>query len=448
MGIVAAFAVPHPPLIVPAVGRGKERGIQATVDAYEEVARRIAALAPETIVVSSPHAPRFRDCFYVSEGERLRGDMAQFAAPEAVLDAEYDGALQLSIAQLAAAAGVPVCGYPPEDAQMDHATFVPLWFVRELLPACKVVRVGLSGLSADLHRRLGRCIAQAASELDRRVVYVASGDLSHKLEADGPYGFAPEGPVFDSACTRMLGEGDFDGLFAFDPSLLAGAAECGLGSFQMMTGALEGLDCSHELLSYEGPFGVGYGVAAFEVRAEDAVDPYVALARASVEHFVRTGTELPLPERLPADMISQRAGAFVSLHERGDLRGCIGTIGPVTESVAHEVVRNGIAACSQDPRFPAVMPDELDTLSYSVDVLAPPESVASPAELDTRRFGVIVTQGRKRGLLLPNLDGIDTVEQQLSIAKQKAGISPFDDDVQLERFEVVRHDKGGEARLD
>lgn len=446
MGIAAAFAVPHPPLIVPAVGRGNERGIQATRDAYEEVARRVAALRPDTLVVSSPHAPLFRDRFYVSEGAALRGDMRQFGAPEAALEAAYDVELQAAIARLADATGVPVGGYPPEDALMDHATFVPLWFLRQLLPACKVVRVGLSGLPAEEHRELGRCIAEAATELDRRVVYIASGDLSHKLTAEGPYGFAPEGPVFDERCTALLAAGDLAGLFAFDDALLRGAAECGLGSFQIMAGALDGLTCTAELLSYEGPFGVGYAVAAFQV--EDAIDPFVALARASVEHFVRTGAELPLPDDLPSDMTEHRAGVFVSLHEGGELRGCIGTIGPVTESIAREVVRNGIAACSQDPRFPAVLPDELDALSYSVDVLAPAEPIASSAELDVKRYGVIVTQGFKRSLLLPNLEGISTVEQQLAIAKQKAGISPADDDVQLERFEVVRHDRGGEARLD
>ena len=136
---------------------------------------------------------------------------------------------------------------------------------------------------------------------------------------------------------------------------------------------------------------------------------------------------------------------FVSLHEDGELRGCIGTISPVTGSVADEIVRNGVAAASEDPRFPPVRPDELDALAYSVDVLFPPEPVDSPAELDPVRYGVIVAKGYRRGLLLPNLEGVDTVEQQLSIAKRKAGIDPADDDVRLERFEVVRHDRGGGA---
>jgi len=176
------------------------------------------------------------------------------------------------------------------------------------------------------------------------------------------------------------------------------------------------------------------------------VDPCVALARLSVETFVNTGRPAELPGDVPAELLSQRAGAFVSLHERGQLRGCIGTIAATCENVALEILQNGISACSQDPRFNPVRPDELDYLEYSVDVLGAAEPIDSPAQLDPKRYGVIVTKGWRRGLLLPNLDGVDTVEAQVSIAKQKAGISVRDDDVQLERFEVVRHTRGGEAR--
>ena len=472
MSIVAAYAVPHPPLIVPSVGRGQEGAIQDTVDACREVARRIAAHKPQTVVVVSPHAPLFRDCFHMSTGDAGHGDMGQFGAWDASMNVSYDGELACAIEACARKHAVPVCGSGMSDGELDHATFVPLWFVNEAFGGYRIVRIGLSGLSPDSHRALGRCIAEAAADLDRTVVLVASGDLSHRLKADGPYGYAPEGPVFDRTVTALLDAGDLDGLFAIDGAFADAAAECGLRSFQIMAGALEGVPFTHELLSYEGPFGVGYAVAAFEAEgalgdgavrsavdaehderdaaneaANDAsADPYVALARASVEGFVRTGRPIARPAGLPPELADERAGVFVSLHEHGDLRGCIGTIAPVTGSVADEIIRNGVAAASEDPRFPAVQQDELDFLSYSVDVLFPPMPISSPAELDPARFGVIVEKGSRRGLLLPNLEGVDTVEEQLAIAKRKAGIHPFDDDVDLMRFEVVRHDRGGQAR--
>lgn len=468
MGVVAAYVVPHPPLIVREVGQGKEGDIQETIDAYEEVARRIAAHAPETIIVISPHAPLYHDCFHLSTGDAAHGDMGQFGAWDASMNVSYDQQFVSSLAACARAHGVPLCGSGAHDRELDHATFVPLYFVNSIYGGYRLVRAGLSGLPSENHRNLGRCMAEAANDLNRKTVLVASGDLSHRLRRDGPYGFAAEGPIFDRTLTKMLDSGDLEGLFSFDGAFLESAAECGLGSFQIMAGALEDMAFTHELLSYEGPFGVGYAVAAFEVegragdgavdagvdretddRAADEdgpVDPLVGLARTTVEQFVRTGQRIQRPDDLPSTLAEERAGVFVTLHIGEDLRGCIGTIEPVTGSIADEIIRNGVAAASEDPRFPPVDAVELDYLSYSVDVLFPPEPITSRSELDPARYGVIVSKGLRRGLLLPNLEGVDEVDVQLSIAKRKAGIDPSDDDVELARFEVVRHERGGEAR--
>ena len=176
------------------------------------------------------------------------------------------------------------------------------------------------------------------------------------------------------------------------------------------------------------------------------VDPYVALARLSVETFVNEHRPASIPSNTPEELLNQQAGAFVSLHAHGQLRGCIGTIAATCENVAEEIIQNGISACSRDFRFNPVQPEELDYIEYSVDVLSDAEPIGSASQLDPKRYGVIVTKGWQRGLLLPNLDGVGTVEAQISIAKQKAGISVRDNDVQLERFEVVRHTLGGKAR--
>ena len=139
-------------------------------------------------------------------------------------------------------------------------------------------------------------------------------------------------------------------------------------------------------------------------------------------------------------MLTQRAGVFVSLHEHGRLRGCIGTIGPVTPCIADEIIRNGISACSEDPRFDPVRPNELDQLEISVDVLGEPQDIASTDELDPQRYGVIVSNGGRRGLLLPMLDGVDTVAEQVEIAMRKGGIGPHEPGTTFQRFEVVRHE--------
>ncbi len=168
----------------------------------------------------------------------------------------------------------------------------------------------------------------------------------------------------------------------------------------------------------------------------NAIPNEIAIARLTVERFVTTG-EVPDPAELPP-VTGERAGCFVSLHANGSLRGCIGTIAPTAATLAGEIARNAVSACSEDPRFDPVRPEELDSLEYSVDVLEPSEPVSSRDELDPKRYGVIVSSGFRRGLLLPDLDGVDTVETQLAIACRKAGIAP-DGSFDIRRFRVTRY---------
>jgi AmmeMemoRadiSam system protein A len=461
MTILGAYMVPHPPLIVPAVGRGEEKTIHNTIAAYEEVARRIAALKPETIVVTTPHSVLYSDYFHISPGAAASGSFYQFGAPQEKMLCTYDQQFVAVLEDFAEKNKFPAGTRGERNPELDHATMVPLYFVNKVYKDYKLVRIGLSGESLAKHYELGQLIALTAAKLNRKIVFIASGDLSHKLKRSGPYGFDPAGPKYDKKIMEVMGKGDFEQLFAFNDDLCEDAAECGHRSFTIMAGALDGLAVKAEKLSYEGPFGVGYGVCAFtplgpdesrhygdsynRIRAQmkqehlAKEDAYVRLARAVIENYIKSGKRISMPNDLPPEMLAQKAGAFVSLKEHGQLRGCIGTIGPMQENVAREIMHNAISAATEDPRFLSVQPDELNDLVYSVDVLGPLEDISSPAELDVKRYGVVVTKGSRRGLLLPNLAGVDTVEDQISIARQKAGIAPEETGVSLMRFEVVRH---------
>lgn len=166
--------------------------------------------------------------------------------------------------------------------------------------------------------------------------------------------------------------------------------------------------------------------------------PIVMLAKKAVEEYIKEGRVIQKPEELMEEM-GLRAGVFVCLKKHGELRGCIGTILPAAECVAEEAIKNAISAAIQDPRFPPVEEEELGELEYSVDILCPPEEVRDASGLDPKKYGVIVAKAQKRGLLLPDLEGVDTVEEQLRIAKLKAGIDPRDPDVRIEKFEVKRY---------
>ena len=170
------------------------------------------------------------------------------------------------------------------------------------------------------------------------------------------------------------------------------------------------------------------------------MDQYVKLAQNTIETYIRSGEIYePSKDDLTEEMLILRAGAFVSIHKGEDLRGCIGTIAPTQDTLAEEIILNAISASTRDPRFLPITEDELKDLSINVDVLSPAEPISSEAQLDVKRYGVIVQKGLQRGLLLPDLEGVDTVSQQVSIAKMKAGIPADDNEVSLFRFEVIRH---------
>ena len=460
MSIIAAFMVPHPPMIVPEIGRGSEKQIEKTIKAYERVADEIAALKPETIIISSPHSVMYSDYFHISPGARASGSFADFRAAQVRFDVEYDEELVNRIADKAETSHFPAGTLGEKHPELDHGTMVPLWFILKKYKDFKLVRTGLSGYDLLKHYEYGMLIKDTVEELGRKVVYVASGDLSHKLQEYGPYGFAEEGPVYDERIMDVCSGARFGELFDFDENFCEKAAECGHKSFVIMAGALDGKAVEAAQYSHEDVTGVGYGICSFIPQGEDKTrhfldarlksvqadleqkrqksDAYVKLARASAEYFVKNGGIMPLPDNLPPELLKAKAGAFVSVHKFGRLRGCIGTIASTQENLAMEIIQNAVSAVSKDPRFEPVTEDELKYLDINVDVLGEAEPIKSEEELNVKKYGVIVQSGYKRGLLLPDLDGVDTVEQQVAIARRKGGIAPGDK-VDLFRFEVVRH---------
>ncbi|MBQ1306972.1 MAG: AmmeMemoRadiSam system protein A [Erysipelotrichaceae bacterium] len=460
MPILAGFMLPHPPMIVPDIGKGEEKKIIKTIRAYERVADEVTALKPDTIIVSSPHSIMYADYFHISPGEKANGSFERFAAGNVSFEETYDSGLRDRICEYAEEDGFPAGTLGERDPKLDHGTMVPLYFIRQKYRDGKIIRIGLSGLPLSDHYRLGMYIAKAVDELGRRAVFIASGDLSHKLQDYGPYGFAKEGPEYDARIMDVCSRAAFGELFDFDEVFCEKAAECGHRSFVMMAGAFDSLSVRAEALSHEDVTGVGYGICTFYPQGKDEErnflfryekkreaeilkrrensDAYVRLAYQAVDYYVLHRRYLPIPEDIDEELTGRRAGTFVSIHKEGLLRGCIGTIAPTRKNVAQEIIANAVSACSRDPRFSPVGEDELKDLEISVDVLGETEDISSPEELDVKRYGVIVSCGERRGLLLPDLDGVDTVEEQIDIARKKGGIGK-DEDYTLQRFEVIRH---------
>jgi MEMO1 family protein len=478
--LVFAGIAPHPPIMVPEVGRESCVEVQNSISAMAELTERVIDSGAETVVLISPHAPLEALAFVAYDGPVLSGDFSMFRAPDATVEATLDAELMAEITRAAEQHNLITLRILGAD--LDHGTAVPLYFLQRNGWHGKVVALGYSFLSNEDHLRFGNSVRQAIATLRRPVAFIASGDLSHRLKPGAPAGFNPEAHRFDEAVVDAIRSCQPHRIATIDQDLRRLAGECGYRSMLVALGVIEDAQPACEVLSYEGPFGVGYLVAQLVGRrssaerttesspalqrwdqvptdlskpAERAIDDQhqpvtargdllaiTALARQTIETFIKTG-EVMRPTGPPATAggsdLSARAGCFVSIKTReGDLRGCIGTIDPVKDSLAEEIITNAVSAATRDPRFPPVRADELPRLKYSVDVLSAPEP-CTLGDLDPKTYGVIVEdESGRRGLLLPDLEGIKAAAEQVEIASRKAGIRPGSP-VRLFRFRADRY---------
>ncbi len=465
MGKISAFyTMPHPPIIIPDIGRGEEERIRKTSDACHKVGKEIEKIKPDTIIIITPHGPLFSDAIAISSGESISGNLKKFNADNIEIDLKIDTILTDKIVSNAKKEKIAVVKITDSTAkkykinyELDHGSIVPLYFINQEYSNYKIIHITYGMLPKLQLYKFGMCIKAAIMDSDINAVFIASGDLSHRLIKDGPYEYSPYGEKFDNEIVSLLSEGDVYGVFNMDYLTVEKASECGLRSYYIMLGAMDGNTVIGELLSYEGTFGVGYSVMKFNLgKSVDSMykyllvdkkkkfnikvenlNPYVRLARESLTYYLLYGYYMDEPEYITDEMKNLKRGVFVTLTKEGQLRGCIGTTAPVTDNVAKEIIRNAVEAGEYDPRFNPVSEDEMDEIDFSVDILTEPIE-ARKEELDAKRYGVIVRSGKNSGLLLPDLEGIDTVEQQLKIVLQKAGISP-DEKYEIKKFEIVRY---------
>ena len=457
--IKACYMVPHPPMIIDKIGKDDIKKIQDTYDAYDSIAKEIAEMDIDTIIVSSPHTILYNDFFHILDSSNLSGSFKEFGYEDIHFEESNDFELVSKIDELCKRDNFPSGIINDNSFELDHGTMVPLYFINKYLGDYKLVVIGISGLSYVDHYKMGKIINEAVELLDKNVVYIASGDLSHKLQEYGPYGFIEEGPIYDKEIMDVMSKGEFDRLLEFDPNMVEKAAVCGHKSFIMMAGFLDGIDVKSKFYSHQDITGVGYGICSYFPIVEDDnrlfldkyllkekdrlnkiysnSDSYVLLARKTIYEYIKNNKIIDIND-IDNELLDNKAGVFVSIHKINDLRGCIGTISSTTDCIAKEIINNAISASTKDFRFDPIREDELDYLEINVDVLLEPEIILDKNMLDVKKYGVIVSCGNKRGLLLPDIDGIDNIDQQIDIAMRKGNIRK-DDNYILERFEVIRH---------
>ena len=469
--VVAGFIMPHPPVIVPGVGAGPMLAGR-TVAAINELVGELARLKPDTIVLISPHAPSFSDYLYFYDQDELIGDLSSFGAPQVRVslkqDQEYFEQLTLALHAAGLASGSLNAQQMKKflaEEKLDHGSVVPLYFLHRA-GSFRLVVMASAGLPLPDLYKVGQIIRDTAALLGRKILIVASGDQSHKVNKESPYGTTVEGAEYDRVVVEALQNGDLVKILSIEHILRQKAAECGFRSMVMLCGAFAGRAVKGRVFSYEAPYGIGYCVASVEpdpdrtgsvpdalstalsrMRQKDeagqlSASAPVRIAREALENYVYNHRMSKTEEfaALVKDetWLNNRSAVFVSLKKFGELRGCIGTTKPTASSIVDEIIQNAVSAGQHDPRFDPVEADELPDLTYSVDVLGVPEPVAGAKDLDPSVYGVIVQDGSHSGLLLPDLEGVDTVRDQLAIACRKAGIRPGQA-YKIKRFRVDRY---------
>ncbi|SET33257.1 uncharacterized protein, PH0010 family/AmmeMemoRadiSam system protein A/AmmeMemoRadiSam system protein B [Natronincola peptidivorans] len=465
---------PHPPIIILEVGGGREREAQKTIDGMTKMVKTIAEKQPELIVLITPHGTVFQDGVSVLAEETLKGDLSKFGVSslklEKSMNIDFIKALATEFEKNQAPSvflNKSLAIKYDVKVELDHGAFVPLYYLDRYWKDYKIAHITIGILSQVELYEIGKIIRDTVEKTNDNTIIIASGDLSHCLVEDGPYPYHPMGEVFDKKIVQAVEAGDIGAIINMSDSIADPAGECGLKPITMALGALDGYEIEPKVFSYEGPFGVGYLTAFIEAsentresilekekkkieeqyhQKRKMESPYVALARNTIEDWIEKGKKFNFNQYKKEiedstwkhDVEEKRAGAFVSIHKNGELRGCIGTIEATEKNIAEEIIRNAIQAAVDDPRFSPIREEELKALEIKVDILHDKETVDTLAELDVEKYGVIVEAGYKRGLLLPNLEGVNTVEEQINIAKKKAGIQDGEK-IKIYRFEVTRY---------
>jgi AmmeMemoRadiSam system protein A len=445
-----AGLMPHAPILVPGVGGRDLVRVEDTAHAMGKVASHALATNPDTVIVISPHSPRRSGAFGLWYTPRLHGSLGRFGSPEDQVDLPLDRGFADRLEAEAAQRGLRTWRITHEP--LDHGALVPLCYLASAGWRGPTLVVGLNHPGEGGLDELGHAIAAAAQKLGRRTAIIASGDMSHRLLPTAPAGYDPEAHVFDEAFIGLLRKGAFRELRRIDPALVERAAEDVVDSTSVALAASGyGSEGRHEVLSYEGPFGVGYGVAILferdspgtaappaagtEGQVVSRFEELPAVARRAVEAGLRKAQTAP-PFRAGGVLKTSRAVFVTVRSDKGELRGCRGVTSPMGQDLVWETWQCAQSAAFFDGRFTPVRAAELPQLRFTVTVLGQLEPVASPRELDPAVYGVLVSAGDgRRGVLLPAIKGVDSVGEQLAIVRQKAGIAD-DEIVHIERFKT------------
>jgi len=443
----------HAPIVVPEVAGNRARQCSETTRAMADLAARVVAHAPDVLVVVSPRAARHTTRWGICSQTPLQGNFGRFGAAQ--LGVTLPGAPDAAARLAPLARELRLTTRELVGDELDDGSLVPLYFLSKAGFRGPTLLLAPPESGNRTEERMGTAIARAADEAGERWVVLASGDMSHRLIPGAPNGFHPLAKEFDRTFKARIDAGDLRGACAIDRDLRTLAAEDVVEACTVAAAAVGYRSQGHHTYSYEGPFGVGYLEALL---FEEAAPEHGALAgpgqrpwammlqvardaiAAKIVHDAYRVPVLPKPWNTVQ-------GVFVTLRSRdGALRGSVGHVEPRFATLAEEIAACAAAAATQDTRFPRVAPNELSSLRIEVSLLSKLEPVTDITTLDPQRYGIVVSSGRARGVLLPGVEGVDTVEEQLRLAAAK-GQLPTSRTWVIHRFDVEKSESGPDGPI-
>ncbi|GMO15915.1 MAG: AmmeMemoRadiSam system protein A [Mycoplasmoidaceae bacterium] len=425
--IVSCFYMPHPPLVIDGIGNIHDASL--TRKSYLYFKNKTAMIDYDTTIIISPHAKNYKDIFYFENSLKAYGDFDEFAPSLKTYEYIYDTELSNKIYIEALKNQINCDMTNKHFVKLDHGSLVPLSFTRSK----KILIIPTSGLSKKDHFLLGSIINNVIKKTNKKVLLICSGDLSHNSTS-----------WFDLLMKESFEKLNFNKLLSLDERLLNEVQQCGYYPMVILLGIIDHYKITINSLSYENPFKVGYYCCEIILWSENIHNNFISIlidkpkskytifAKQTVENYINNKTS---NSYIPSSI---QNGVFVTIKKLGKLRGCIGTILPTKNSIEEEIYVNSISACSLDNRFDRINSNELEYLEYDVDVLNPPTPVFNINELNPKKYGIIVRSGYKQGVLLPDLDGVDTPRKQINIAKQKANIQDGEELI-ISKFTITRH---------
>ncbi len=438
--IKSAYLMPHAPILL-VEDNSINKGLL-------EISKRVSEEKPKIILLITPHGPVFSDGLAINYQKNLKGDLSAFDI-EYSLEKENDLTLVDRIVEALSKINIPMlklndenCEYFEISSRLDHGTLVPLSFIEKNYTEYKLIHITYGLFSSDMLYKIGMEIEKVITE---DAIIIASGDLAHKEEDN-----EKEGLYFDMDFRNLLNQDKVLDIIFYSHEIRYKARECGKRSMDIMLGMLDSYNRKIIDHGYDNSYGVGYLALSYtelektntsfikEIEKTRFIERKIKIEKESKYQSIARNELLKHFGKNVSDFKREgyKAGTFVSLYKDGGLRGCIGTIGATQDDVVDEIKFNALKAAFEDPRFEELSFDELFDLDISVDIIKNIKEV-SKEELDPIKYGIIVSKDYKRGVLLPDLEGIKTVDEQIRIAKHKGSIEG--DDFIIERFEVERY---------